>query len=285
MSPRAVVTGGARARNLPLWGIMTQPARILLLQTGEAVPAVHADRGGFPALFRAGLSRAAPAEVIVLDLTQGAEHDPLPPLGGFAGVVMTGSPAMVGDDTGWMRLGARIIRHCIDVELPFLGVCFGHQLLGVALGAQVGPNPQGREMGTIEVTLHHRHEDVGADLHADPLLGALPNRFSAQVSHRDVILAPSPALQVVGSAAHDPCHVVKAGPCAWGVQFHPEFDLDVMRRYLDARRGVLDDARGSGATDQRLARAHDTPAAGSVLHQFVSLCASRQVNPAAQQRS
>ena len=135
--------------------------------------------------------------------------------------------AFVGDGDPWMRWGEALLEHLLARDIPLLAVCFGHQLLGQALESDVGPNPRGREMGTIDVE-HDASDD-------DPLLGGLPRRFEAQCTHRDVIRSAGRRLTVLGRAPHDPCHIVRAGPRAWGLQFHPEFDDVVMRLYLEAR--------------------------------------------------
>ena len=240
-------------------------ARVLVLRTGEAVNRV----GSFTSLFARGLGPHIDG-VDELDVTTRAADDPLEPLADVHGVVMTGSPAYVGDDAPWMRWGKRMLLHTIERDVPLLAVCFGHQLLGQALGCDVGPNPRGREMGTIDVELD---APAVAD---DPLFSHVPARFQAQCTHRDVIRSASPQLRVVGKAAHDGCHVVRAGKRAWGLQFHPEFDHDVMRAYLDARADVLIDAHGPRAYEERIARLQQTPHAASVLVRFAALCVEQQ---------
>lgn len=246
-----------------------RPLRILVLKTGETLPTLVEQRGGFFELFRAGLNAPGgpPVEIVPLDLTERGEADALPSLADVDGVLMTGSPAMVGEDAGWMRYGARIIRAAVDDERPFLGVCFGHQLLGVALGADVGPNAGGREIGSVAVTLEGDDDDA--------LLRDLPRAFRAQVSHVDVIRSPGPRLEVLGHAPHDPCHVVRAGPWAWGVQFHPEFDEEVVLEYLRARHHLVDADHGPGAADERMARVGPALEAASVLHRFAAACARK----------
>lgn len=248
---------------------MSAPLRLVIVATGEAVPAVVKRRGGFFALFEAALraGRTPPLMLERLDV-RGYEADaPLFDMSGVAGVVMTGSAARVGERAPWMRYGARLIERLLADEVPFLGVCFGHQLLGVALGADVGPNPRGREMGTVPVELFADPDD--------PLLSRMPQRFFAQVTHVDVIREPSPRLRVVGRAPHDSCHVVRAGPFAWGVQLHPEFDEEVMRLYLEARQDALERELGEGAFEARLRALSPTPEAASLLARFAEVCAAR----------
>lgn len=248
-----------------------RPLTILILQTGEALPAVRERRGGFRELFQAGLrheSVRAEIELRVLDVKERKEGDPVVELGRVDGVLMTGSAAMVGDDTPWMRWGTKSINHAIDEEVPFLGVCFGHQLLGAARGADVGPNPRGREVGTIELELFGTKGDA--------LLDGMAGSLRAQVSHRDVIRDPGAKLEVLGHAPHDVAHVVRAGPWAWGVQFHPEFDDEVVREYIRGRRELIDEAHGPGAAAAREARIRPTPEAFTVLHRFVRACDERR---------
>jgi GMP synthase (glutamine-hydrolysing) len=241
-----------------------------VLRTGAPVSVVADRVGSFAALFAAGFGardgQASTAAVVVdeFDVTAGDEDTPLPDTTDWAGAVMTGSPAYVGDNVPWMRFGIRLVRHLVAADIPFLGVCFGHQLLGVACGADVGPNPRGREMGTTLVTL-----DAAAE--GDPLLTGLPTTFPAQVTHRDVIRAPGDQLTVLASAPHDPHHAVRAGPRQWGVQFHPEFDDAVMRQYLEVRGESFDAERGVGSAAARLASIGSTTTAASLLPRFATL--------------
>jgi GMP synthase (glutamine-hydrolysing) len=246
-------------------------ARILVLRTGQAVNRVHAHCGPFSRMFQrtlnAGQAESAHVSVDELDITVREAGDPLPPLERYHGAIMTGSPAFVEDNEPWMFYGQALLEHLLKSEVPLLAVCFGHQLLGKMLGSEVGANRRGREMGTIEVSL--------GEVADDPLFSALPARFLAQCTHRDVIRNASARLRVLGTAPHDQCHVVRAGPVAWGVQFHPEFDDVVMRLYLEARRDVLDTDLGAGAYEKRVHAVKETPEAASILPRFAALCAAR----------
>lgn len=254
--------------------------QIVVLRTGAPIEAVAAASGTFAQLFERGLRAEGvhavdDLDVVEVDVTARTADEPLPDTSGWHGVVMTGSPAYVGDDAAWMRWTARLLRHLVDVDVPYLGVCFGHQLLGVAMGAVVGENPRGREMGTVGV-------DVTANVDDDPLFSVLPRSFRAQVTHRDVIRSPGERLRVLARAPHDPHHIVQAGRRQWGVQFHPEFDDGTIRLYLQARADLLDAAHGEGSARRRMADVGPTPHAARLLTVFAAIArkeAASRVHP------
>ena len=116
--------------------------------------------------------------------------------------------------------------------LPVFGICYGHQLLAHALGGEVGNNPAGREMGTVEVELLPAASD-------DALLAPLPARFDAQLTHMQSVLRVPDGAVVLARSAGDPCQAFRWGKAAWGVQFHPEFSATHMRGYIQARKVPL----------------------------------------------
>jgi GMP synthase (glutamine-hydrolysing) len=51
---------------------------------------------------------------------------------------------------------------------------------------------------------------------------------------------PSSATRLA-SNPWDPNQAVRFGPCTWGVQFHPEFDAEIVRKYVEYYREALSD--------------------------------------------
>lgn len=227
----------------------------LVLETGEPVHGLRR-HGGFAHWIRvaAGLARD---EVVALDVR---EH-PLPAHEGYAGALVTGSAAMVSDRHGWSERAAGWLREAAHTGMPLLGICYGHQLLAHALGGEVGDNPAGREMGTVEVTLHPEAAD-------DPLFAPLPGRFAAQASHLQTVLRPPAQAVVLARSEIDDCQAFRWGGSAWGVQFHPEFATAHMHGYVRARREAL---RAEGHSPDRISRnISAAPHARSVLRRFAA---------------
>lgn len=230
-------------------------APFLILQTGAPV-AAQRRHGSFAHWIRvaAGLDRDHAA---VVDVAAG---DALPRRAGYAGVLVTGSPAMVTERHPWSERSAEWLREAVQAGLPVFGICYGHQLLAHALGGEVGDNPAGREMGTVELHL----TDAAA---ADPLFAALPKAFPAQATHVQTVLRPPPQATVLAQSDQDACQAFRWGDAAWGVQFHPEFSVERMRGYVQARADVLRDAGHCPRSRWRSIGA--APQARRVLRQFV----------------
>jgi para-aminobenzoate synthetase component II len=114
------------------------------------------------------------------------------------------------------RAGASIeaIRRSADRGLPVLGVCLGHQAIGVAWGGVVERAPE---------LLHGKTSLVHHD--ADSVLAGLPNPFVATRYHSLSIRPDSlpAALEVTGRTESGVIMAVRHRelPVA-GVQFHPE---------------------------------------------------------------
>ena len=237
---------------------MARDGAIWVLKTGTTLPPILPARGDFEAWFQKGLG-LADGEVEVCSAHAG---DPLPDPASIAGVVVTGSPGMVTAREDWSEAAARWLGALVERDaLPVLGVCYGHQLMAHGLGGEVAPNPRGREMGTVEVRV-----DEGATA-GDALMQG--GAFPVHMSHvESVVRRPADAV-VMGETDLEPHAVLRFGPRQWGVQFHPEFDRDIMRRYVEARREVL--AQEGFDADAMIEGAQETPTSTAILERFVAL--------------
>jgi len=231
---------------------------IAIVKTGTTVPDVAARRGDFEDWITAGLCiDSSRARVVRVD-----RGEALPEPTELAGVVVTGSSAMVSDREEWSEATGRWLAGAVSAQTPVLGICYGHQLLAHALGGRVARNPNGREIGTVEVSLNAAASD-------DALLGAFPSEFPVQASHVEAVLDLPKQATLLASTSLDAHHAFHVGGRAWGVQFHPEFDADIMRGYLDARREVIESEGLDVEELQR--RVSDTLVGATVLRRFGSM--------------
>ncbi len=228
----------------------------LVLETGVPVASMRR-YGGFPHWIRvaAGLHRDEAAVCRVAD-----GEAPPADARGYAGVLITGSAAMVTERHAWSERTADWLRETAHTGTPMFGICYGHQLLAHALGGEVGDNPKGREMGTVQLRL----VDGAAD---DPLFAGLPGAFKAQATHRQSVLRAPDGATLLAASGQDGCQAFRWTRAVWGVQFHPEFAAAHMRGYVHARREAL---AAEGADPHAIARAvRAAPQARRVLRRFV----------------
>jgi GMP synthase-like glutamine amidotransferase len=135
-----------------------------------------------------------------------------PPLEADA-VVVLGGHQNVGEESlyPWLEAEYAALRSWVESETPLFGVCLGGQTLAHALGGTVR-RLDAQLGGFYETTL----TPAGV---ADPVLGALPQRFAA-FNGNGYAFEPPPG--AVTLAEGPVTQAFRVGSCAWGVQFHPE---------------------------------------------------------------
>ena len=233
-----------------------------IIKVGSTYPAIAARFGDFESWIADGL-RLATVEVRVVNAKAGAE---LPHPAKSAGIIATGSHSMITDDPPWSLTVEKWIPSVIRAGIPFLGICYGHQLLARAAGGEAGYHPAGKEFGTVPVHLLPSCAD-------DPLFASLPGTFPVHATHyQSVLRLPPGAVRLAGSS-HEPNHAFRLHN-AWGIQFHPEYTADIMRSYMTADAQDLE-AAGVNVTDL-LAAVVETPHAARVLTNFARLIEARQ---------
>ncbi|RLB55173.1 MAG: glutamine amidotransferase [Deltaproteobacteria bacterium] len=232
--------------------------RIVILKTGSTFEELARERGDYEDWIATGLGLGR-AGVRVVNAEAG---EALPPLGEVGALIVTGSAAMVTDRPPWSVRSAELLAEVVRAGRPTLAICYGHQLLADALGGHVGDNPNGRQVGTIEVTLTAAGK-------ADPLLGPTSPRSRFQASHRQAVLALPPSAVHLATSPRDDNHAYRIGPRAWSVQFHPEFDAAVSRAYIERRRIIIRDEGHD--PDALLDDLRETPAGPSLLERFAGL--------------
>lgn len=226
-----------------------------ILVAGQPIEKVRARRGGYADMIRA-CAGGGGLKWIDVDL-RGDAAPPAPAT--LGGVVITGSSASVTERAAWMLRAEDYLRALVRDGVPTFGICFGHQLLGQALGGWVTPNPRGREIGTVELEVFD----------GDPLLSWAGAPWHANATHVDTIARLPAGSRVLARTELDEHAVVRFAAAVWGVQFHPEMDGSVVRDYIDARREIL--VREAIDPEVLLHRVTDALAGASTLVRFIDL--------------
>jgi GMP synthase (glutamine-hydrolysing) len=141
--------------------------------------------------------------------------DPIESFRSYKGIILSGSPALSAHDeeAGWSR-------GVLDLGIPVLGFCFGHQEIAKHAG------------GVVE---HTKREYGPATLHISkksPLFDGLAAEELVWMSHGDTVTALGPGFEEIGfstggadrSVSHRNAAIADASRRQYGLQFHPEVD-------------------------------------------------------------
>jgi GMP synthase-like glutamine amidotransferase len=211
---------------------MSALTRVGLLRMDDLPESGLPVRGNYPALY-AHLFRDQPATLLDVPLHLGESPASLDDADVW---VLTGSRRSVYEDVDWIVTACEITRTLIAEERPTVGICFGHQLMGQALGGVV---EKAADWG-----LGTQRYDVSQGLSWLP--GA--DHIDLIASHQDqVVVAPADAT-VWLRADYCPIAGLIVGKRAWSVQGHPEFTGDVAAALYAGRRSLLGDGRVDAAT-------------------------------------
>jgi GMP synthase (glutamine-hydrolysing) A subunit len=127
------------------------------------------------------------------------------------GVVLSGSPAMLTDPETPVKFKAEMDA-VLQSKVPILGICFGHQLMARAFGAEV-----------VRDGRHVREMIKTTVLKDDPLFGGLPRSLTLLESRYEVVKSLPPGFGLLATSATSRIAAMKdPGRPLYGVQFHPE---------------------------------------------------------------
>ena len=193
----------------------TRPARIALLNTAHKRE-----------MTRRNFRRELDADIVEFHTPSGE----IPEGFGYDGFVVTGSAASVYWEREWIDRLKSWVRGAIDAGVPALGVCYGHQLLADVMGGTV------EDMGEYEIgyrTVEHNGEN--------DLLAGIEKKMTVFTSHSDRVAEKPPGATVFAENDYG-IHGFRKGD-VFGVQFHPEYDIQTAETVAKSKKGDLSQER------------------------------------------
>ncbi|HIK18021.1 MAG TPA: type 1 glutamine amidotransferase [Leptolyngbyaceae cyanobacterium M33_DOE_097] len=154
---------------------------------------------------------------ISVDVVELEKGDLFPALEKYSALWVMGGPMNVGDtkEYPWLVEEKALIWYAVtELQLPYMGVCLGAQLLADALGGEVGFMPA-PEVGLLPINL----TDAG---YQHPLLQGLPQTYKVLQWHGQEITRLPLGATVLATSPQCQVQAFAVGDRTFGLQFHSE---------------------------------------------------------------
>jgi GMP synthase-like glutamine amidotransferase len=143
--------------------------------------------------------------------------------------IITGSRYSVYEDLHWIhRLKAYVVElHSAKKKL--VGICFGHQLVALALGGKAELSQSGWGVG-----VHTAKVVPGIEFMLPPL-----ETYTALVSHQDQVTELPADAECLAGSDFCPYAMMRIGNHILTFQGHPEFKTEYSRKLMNFRQEIL----------------------------------------------
>ena len=188
----------------------------------------------------------------------------LPEFDDLAGVVIMGGPMGAEDYDKYpgLKVERKLARACVGAGKPILGVCLGHQIIGVALGGKL-KSGKVRELGFAPVQRKSKHT----------YFSMWSETLDVLNWHFDTVTLP-PEAQLLASSKYTDNQAFALGS-ALGLQFHLEVSPLLFEEWMDTPE-MTDGLKKTQITEMKerfaVADAQLKPLADAVFSGFAARC-------------
>jgi GMP synthase (glutamine-hydrolysing) len=133
---------------------------------------------------------------------------------GACGIVFSGGPSSVYEENVPQFNSA-----ILDLDIPILGLCYGHQLMALGYGGKVEKAAVG-EFGFAQL---RRADAGGKECPESPLFDGIEFPTQVWMSHQDAVVSLAPGFRVIGSTKDCPFAALEdVARKRWSLQCHVE---------------------------------------------------------------
>ncbi|CAD6501420.1 BgTH12-01672 [Blumeria graminis f. sp. triticale] len=242
--------------------------RIAFLECGILAPEARAKHGRYGDLAQEFLSTAATDSPDALatfslfpfDVQDAREY---PNIEEIDAVIISGSKHNSFDNDPWILELVEFVRKILaQRRVRIVGYCFGHQIIGRALGgdAIVGRGDNGWEVSVTPLQLTSGGQEIFGR-----------SQLKIYEMHRDVVYSCPEGTELLASSSRYEIQSLYIPERLMTFQGHPEYTAEIISEVLHIRhnKGIFDDEMLSDAL-QRLKEPHDGYEAGRVTLKFLA---------------
>jgi len=141
----------------------------------------------------------------------------------------TGSKASVYDDLPWIQQLVEFVQLLHKQQKKLIGICFGHQIIAMALAGKVEKSEKGWGIGIANNRIIAHPEWMRTE----------PAEINILVSHQDQICELPENTFVIAESDFCPYFIVQWGNHFLSIQGHPEWSADYSRTLINDRRAII----------------------------------------------
>jgi GMP synthase-like glutamine amidotransferase len=231
--------------------------KLCILENDAIDPTLESTYKGYGAMFER-LLREAGAEG-QFDIYNTVKGEYPSSFDAYDAVLLTGSRADSFSQDSWVLTLKEKVQSLLCAKKKLVGVCFGHQLIALCLGAKVNRAPQGWGAGRMQ---YQWLEPDMPNAHGR-------NDVALLASHQDQVLELPAGARLLATSAFCPVAAYAVDDQVFCVQPHPEFVEDYSAFLLNKRRTLLGEEKYIASMDS-LANGHDGLAVARIMVAFIN---------------
>ncbi|XP_058760541.1 gamma-glutamyl peptidase 5-like [Vicia villosa] len=172
----------------------------------------------------------------------------------YDGFVITGSCHDAHANDPWILKLLSLVHTLNSFNKKILGICFGHQIIGRALGGKVVRSTAGWDIDVTTINLLQSS-------YSNKSLN-LPSKLSLFQCHRDEVRDLPEEVEIIGWSEKTEIEMFRYGNHMLGIQGHPEFTIDILFHLIDrlTHRNLIEEAFALNAKVKAMLRKPDSEA-------------------------
>ncbi|TEY79608.1 hypothetical protein BOTCAL_0043g00120 [Botryotinia calthae] len=243
------------------------PLRIAVLECDSLLQKTNSKYGGYGGVFTSLLYRGASSltpplpesslQISKYDVVTAQEY---PALSSIDAVLISGSRHTSFESDAWIVKLVGFVKSVLALEsVRLVGVCFGHQIIGRALGVNVDRSDKGWEVSVTPVALTEKGKEIFG-------LESL-NIFQM---HKDIVCEYPKEVEQLAYTEKCATQGMYIKGRLITVQGHPEFTEEIVREILETRHasGVFDNETYEDAVG-RVNKDHDGVKVAQAFLKFI----------------